>query len=69
MACDIFLEKKNYNSVNEKIKYLGTKENAIDVFIKIAKTLNCKDYLFERRGLYSNPKTERLIGEIQNVII
>ena len=69
MACDIFLEKKNYNSVNEKIKYLGTKENAIDVFIKTAKTLNCKDYLFERRGLYSNPKTERLIGEIQNVIV
>jgi len=69
MACDIFLEKKNYNSVNEKIKYLGKKENAIDVFIKIARTLNCKDYLFERRGLYSNPKTERLIGEIQNVII
>lgn len=25
---------------------------------------NLTDYLFERRGFYSNPKTEKLISEI-----
>lgn len=70
MACNILLEKKHYNSsINEKIKYLGIKENAIKVFKNTVSILNSKNYLFERRGLYSKPKTERLIEEIQNATI
>lgn len=68
MACNILLEK-HQNSINEKIKYLGIKENAINVFKNTVTILNSKNYLFERRGLYSKPKTERLIEEIQNVTI
>lgn len=66
MACDILLEKKNYISINEKIDYLGTVDNAKETFSKTAALLNSKSFLFERRGLYSNPKTEKLINEIEN---
>ena len=68
MACNILLEK-HQNSINEKIKYLGIKENAINVFKNTVTILNSKNYLFERRGLYSKAKTEKLIEEIQNVTI
>lgn len=64
MACDILLEKKNYKTIDEKINYLGTSANATTLFIDAATLLNGKNYLFERRGLYSNPKTEKLIQEI-----
>ncbi len=64
MACDILLEKKNYKAIDEKINYLGTSANATTLFIEAATLLNGKNYLFERRGLYSNPKTEKLIQEI-----
>ena len=64
MACDILLEKKNYKTIDEKTNYLGTSANATTLFIEAAILLNGKNYLFERRGLYSNPKTEKLIQEI-----
>lgn len=68
MACNILLEQKKYISIDEKINYLGELNNATSILTETASLLNSKDYLFERRGLYSNPKTERLINEI-NVII
>lgn len=66
MACDILLEKKNYKTIDEKVHYLGTSNNANIIFTETTNFLNSKDrdYLFERRGLYSNPKTEKLIQEI-----
>ncbi|HRA60100.1 MAG TPA: AIPR family protein [Bacteroidia bacterium] len=64
MACDILLETKNYDLVDEKINYLGNSNNAIAIFSETVNLLNSKNYLFERRGLYSNPKTEKLIQEI-----
>ncbi|HHU47503.1 MAG TPA: AIPR family protein [Bacteroidales bacterium] len=64
MACDILLEKGKLNSIDEKINYLGISNNAISIFSKTVTLLNEKDYLFDRRGFYSNPKTERLIQEI-----
>ncbi|MCX6147600.1 MAG: AIPR family protein [Candidatus Kapabacteria bacterium] len=64
MACDILLEKKNCISIDEKINYLGDSNKAITIFSETVNLLNSKDYLFERRGLYSNPKTERLIQEL-----
>ena len=64
MACDIILEGKNYTTIDEKINYLSDSTNATSIFEETVKILNSKNYLFERRGLYSNPKTEKLILEI-----
>ena len=69
MACDIFLEKKNCKNVDEKLNYLGIATNAMAIFKEVAIFLNSKGYLFERRGLYSNPKTKLLIEDIQNATI
>ena len=68
MACDILLEKKNYRSVDEKVNYLGSSDNALSIFTETVNLLNSKTYLFERRGFYSNPKTEKLIQEINGTI-
>ena len=64
MACDIILECKNHTTIYEKINYLSDSTNATSIFEETVKILNSKNYLFERRGLYSNPKTEKLILEI-----
>jgi hypothetical protein len=64
MACDIFLEKENYQSIDEKLNYIENYSNALLIFTQTVNILNTKSYLFERRGFYSNPKTERLIQEI-----
>ena len=68
MACDILLEKKNYRSIDEKVNYLGSSVNALIIFTETVNLLNSKTYLFERRGFYSNPKTEKLIQEINGTI-
>ena len=60
MACDIILECKNHTTIDEKINYLSDSTNATSIFEETVKILNSKNYLFERRGLYSNPKTEKL---------
>lgn len=66
MACDILLEKEGKKSIDEKINYLDNRQNAEDLFIRVTNLLNNLDYLYERRGLYSNPKTQQLINDIQN---
>jgi len=68
VACDILLEKKNYRSLDEKVSYLGDNNNALSIFTETVNLLNLKTYLFERRGFYSNPKTEKLISEINGSI-
>lgn len=68
MACDIILGQ-TYRTIHEKITYLGTQENALSIFTKTVNILNHQDYLFERRGLYSNPKTQQLIGFINDNIL
>ncbi|RTL57461.1 MAG: AIPR protein [Sphingobacteriales bacterium] len=68
MACDILLEKNNYRSIDEKLNYLGDYSNALSLFTETVNLLNVKPYLFERRGFYSNPKTEKLIQEINGTI-
>jgi hypothetical protein len=65
MACDICLKNKNYNSIDDKINFLSEENNAKSLFVETTNLLNSKNYLFERRGFYSNPKTEKLIKEIQ----
>ena len=66
MACDILLEQKKCYSIGEKINYLSNSNSAISIFMETATLLNSKNYLFDRRGFYSNPKTEKLIQEISN---
>lgn len=68
MACDLLLEKKNYRLLDEKVSYLGDYNNALRIFTETVILLNGKTYLFERRGFYSNPKTEKLISEINGTI-
>ncbi len=68
MACDILLEKKNFLTIDEKVNYLGNRDNSSAVFKETINLLNSKTYLFDRRGFYSNPKTERLIQEINGTI-
>lgn len=63
MACDIILLKK---SLDEKLIYLSINENAKLLFKLVVDTLNLKEFLFERRGFYSNIKTKRLIEELEN---
>lgn len=64
MACNILIEQKGHNSIDERINYLENSNNANTIFKETVDLLNSKEYLFERRGFYSNPKTERLIQEI-----
>jgi hypothetical protein len=66
MACDKLLERRDFNTVDQKITYLSEERNAISIFKETTNLLNHKEYLYERRGFYSNPKTERLINEISN---
>lgn len=66
MVCNIFLENKKIISIEEKIEYLNNYENAVIIFNEVITILNQKDYLFERRGFYSNNKTQRLILEVTN---
>ncbi|WP_291595999.1 AIPR family protein [Bacteroides sp.] len=66
MACDLILEKKNASSSTDKLTMLTDENKAKSLFIETVNKLNNCSYLFERRGLYSNPKTLKLIEDIKN---
>jgi hypothetical protein len=66
MASDIFLEKKQINSIDNKISFLDNENNATNLILETVNILNNQEYLFERRGLYSNPKTQQLIRTLTN---
>ncbi len=66
LACDLKLTQGGKNSVNEKISYLSNYENAKNLFIEVNNILEQQDYLFEKRGFYSNPKTKQLITYFAN---
>ena len=66
MASDIFLEKKQISSIDNKISFLDNENNAIGLFLEAVNFLNHENYLFEIRGLYSNPKTQQLIRTLTN---
>lgn len=61
LACDLELNKKGLNSITTKLKYLSTYDNVKTLFIEANKKLESQEYLFERRGFYSGPKTKQLI--------
>jgi len=66
MTCDLELIKLEYNTTNEKILYLTSQDNAKDIFNKANNFINNQDYLFERRGFYSAPKTKQLVNNIKS---
>jgi hypothetical protein len=68
MACDLILEAKGILLIDDKVNYFGDTTRATSIFVETVILLNSKNYLFERRGLYSNPKTEKLIQEINGII-
>ncbi|MCL2328776.1 MAG: AIPR family protein [Bacteroidetes bacterium] len=69
MACDIILSnQKECNNIDDKINFLSNENNANTLLIEVVNLLNSKKYLFERRGFYSNPKTEKLINEIPIIL-
>jgi hypothetical protein len=61
------MEKRNITNIDDRINYIGESENANTFFSETVNLFNNKDYLFERRGFYSNPKTFKLIQEISDV--
>jgi hypothetical protein len=65
LACNLLLSKDKLTS-DEKISYLSEENNAKFLFENATNILNNKNYLFERRGFYSAPKTNRLIQEIND---
>ena len=66
MASDIFLEQNQINFIDDKIRFLDNENNATELISYTVDILNNQEYLFERRGLYSNPKTQELITFLKN---
>ena len=63
LACYLFLDK-NQKSINEKVNYIIQEENIDKLFNNVNSFLEKQDYLFERRGFYSGPKTKQMIKAI-----
>jgi hypothetical protein len=61
MSCNLTLTKQGKNSPDEKIVALKDGEFARQLFIDTNKAVLSQNYLFERRGFYSGPKTAMLI--------
>ncbi len=64
LGIDLFLDKECSN-IKEKIAYLKTEEKALNIFSTANNFLSKEDYLFEKRGFYSGPKTKKLIEAIK----
>ncbi len=67
LSVDLFLEKEGFRTIDEKINFLNTKNNAFSIFSKANAHVTTQGYLFERRGFYSHPKTDKLIMSIKNL--
>jgi len=61
LSVDLFLENESVVTINRKIEFLSTKDNALGIFSKANAHVVNQEYLFERRGFYSSPKTMKLI--------
>jgi len=67
MACNLNLDNRpDISSIENKIDYICQEDKVKYLFEQMVKLLNSKNYLFEKRGFYSNPKTEQLIKEIND---
>jgi len=67
LACNLFLEnKKKIKDTKEKINFVIEEKNIDDLFLEVNLFLEKQEYLFEKRGFYSGPKTKKLIEAISN---
>lgn len=66
LAIHLTLEKKEYNTTSSKLSYLSNNENSSSLFTTINKSIEEQEFLFERRGFYSGPKTRLLIEYLNN---
>jgi len=64
LSVDLFLEIEGKKTINQKIEFLNNKDNAFKVFSGANDHMEKQQYLFERRGFYSSPKTKKLIESI-----
>lgn len=67
MVCDFLVMTENNLDIQSKINYLNNEQNAKKVFFEATTILNSKEYFNERRGYYSNPKTQKLIDELNGI--
>ena len=66
LVVNLMLEKEGKQNTTEKINFLLEEENAFNIFNKSKQHVDTQQYLFERRGFYSSPKTQNLIESINN---
>lgn len=66
MAVDINLTNRNIITTENKIDYISIENNAKEIFNNTCENLNNTDFLFDRRGFYSAPKTKQLIESFNN---
>lgn len=66
MACNIKLTKLGHKTIDKKIEHLINRENAKNIFNQANNFINNQNFLFERRGFYSAPKTEQLINNMKS---
>ena len=60
LTCDlILLNRKGIRSTSDKINFLQDEAKALKLFKEANTHLETQEYLFERRGFYSSPKTKR----------
>lgn len=64
MACHQQLIKKGYDTTDKRITFLINQDNALSIYNETNNILNSQNYLFERRGFYSAPKTRQLINSL-----
>lgn len=65
MACHFQLIKKEFDTTDKKITFLIGQANALSIFNETNSIINSQNYLFERRGFYSAPKTRQLIDSLR----
>ena len=66
MAVDLLLNSKNIKFTNDKLAYLSDENNAKAAFVDTNGILNNKEYLFEKRGFYTNAKVQQIISDFKN---
>ncbi len=65
LSVDLLLPKTK-SSTTDKIEFLSKEENAKSIYLKALGLLERQDYLFERKGFYSGPKTKKLMEFLEN---
>lgn len=67
LACNLFLENKyGIQDVENKIEFVINEEKINNLFSEVNQFLEQQEYLFEKRGFYSAPKTKKLIEAMQD---